>query len=100
MFHHLLLLQAHAHENALWVGAAAKCGREDGFHMIAGSAIVSPTGEIVAQAQSEEDEVISCNCDLSLGDNFRKNVFNFAMHRRPEHYKLIVERTGAGKHLG
>ena len=100
MFHHLLLLQAHAHENALWVGAAAKCGFEDGFHMIGGSAIVSPTGEIVAQAQSEEDEVISCNCDLSLGDNFRKNVFNFAMHRRPEHYKLIVERTGAGKHLG
>jgi hypothetical protein len=22
-------------------------------------------------------------------------MFNFAAHRRPEHYKLIVERTGA-----
>jgi hypothetical protein len=22
-------------------------------------------------------------------------VFNFAKHRRPEHYRLIVERTGA-----
>jgi hypothetical protein len=22
-------------------------------------------------------------------------MFNFAAHRRPEHYRLIVERTGA-----
>ena len=96
MFHHLLLLQAHAHENALWVGAAAKCGREDGFHMIAGSAIVSPSGELVAQSSTEEDEVIFFNCDLALGDTFKQYVFNFAEHRRPEHYKLIVERAGAG----
>lgn len=99
MFHHLLLLQAHAHENALWVGAAAKCGAEDGFHMIGGSAIVSPTGEIAAQASTEDDEVIVFNCDLALGDTFRKFVFNFAQHRRPEHYRLIVERTGAGEPL-
>jgi predicted amidohydrolase len=100
MFHHLLLLQAHAHENALWVGAAAKCGAEDGFHMIAGSAIVSPTGEIAAQSSTEEDEVIFVNCDLALGDTFREHVFNFAKHRRPEHYQLIIDRVGAGKPLG
>jgi len=100
MFHHLLSLQSNAYQNALWVAAAAKCGFEDGFHMIGGSAIVSPSGEIVAQAQSEEDEVIACSCDLSLGDNFKKNIFNFAAHRRPEHYRLIVERVGAGEPLG
>jgi predicted amidohydrolase len=99
MFHHLLLLQAHAHQNALWLGAAAKCGAEDGFHMIGGSAIVSPTGEIAAQAATEDDEVIFFNCDLALGDTFRQHVFNFAKHRRPEHYSLIVERVGAGKPL-
>jgi predicted amidohydrolase len=97
MFHHLLLLQAHAHENALWVGAAAKCGAEDGFHMIAGSAIVSPSGEIVAQSSTEEDELIFFNCDLVLGDTYREHVFNFAKHRRPEHYKMIIDRVGAGE---
>jgi predicted amidohydrolase len=97
MFHHLLLLQAHAHENALWVGAAAKCGAEDGFHMIAGSAIVSPSGEIVAQSSTEEDELIFFNCDLALGDTYREHVFNFAKHRRPEHYKMIIDRVGAGE---
>jgi len=99
MFHHLLLMQAHAHENALWVGAAAKCGAEDGFHMIAGSAIVSPSGELVVQSSTEEDELIFFNCDLAMGDAYRANVFNFAKHRRPEHYKLIIDRVGAGEPL-
>lgn len=99
MFHHLLSLQANAYQNALWIAAAAKGGFEDGFHMIGGSAIVSPSGEIVAQAQGEDDEVIFCNVDLALGDNFREYVFNFAKHRRPEHYRLIVDRIGAGEPL-
>lgn len=96
---HLISLQANAYQNALWVAAAAKCGREDGFHMIGNSVIVAPTGEIVARALTEDDEVICTVADLSLGDNFRQHVFNFAKHRRPEHYGLIVERTGAGEPL-
>lgn len=99
MFHHLLSLQANAYQNGLWVAAAAKCGSEDGFHMIGGSAIVAPTGEIVAQAQGEGDEVLFANCDLALGETFLKHVFDFARHRRPEHYRLITERTGAGAPL-
>jgi predicted amidohydrolase len=93
---HLLSLQANAYQNAIWVAAAAKCGAEDGFHMIGSSVIVAPTGEIVARALTEEDEVITVKADLSLGEFFREHVFNFAKHRRPEHYGLIVERTGAG----
>jgi predicted amidohydrolase len=100
MFHHLLSLQGNAYQNGLWVAAAAKCGFEDGFHMIGGSTIVAPTGEIVAQSQGEADELIFANIDLSLGETFREHVFNFAKHRRPEHYGLIVERTGAGAPLG
>ena len=99
MFTHLLTLQASAYQNALWIGAAAKCGHEDGFHMIGGSVIVAPTGEIVAQTSSEQDEVIVARIDLDLGENFRRHVFNFAKHRRPEHYGLIVERIGAGDPL-
>jgi N-carbamoyl-D-amino-acid hydrolase len=95
MFHHLLSLQAGAYQNAAWVLAAAKCGAEDGFAMIGGSAIVAPTGEIAAQALSEDDEVIAVNLDLELGDYLRATVFNFAKHRRIEHYTLITERTGA-----
>jgi predicted amidohydrolase len=95
MFHHLLSLQAGAYQNAAWVLAAAKCGAEDGFGMIGGSAIVAPTGEIAARALSEEDEVIAFDLDLDLGDYLRRAVFNFSKHRRIEHYGLITARTGA-----
>jgi predicted amidohydrolase len=96
---HLISLQANAYQNALWVGAAAKCGSEDGFHMIGSSVIVAPTGELAARALTEEDEVIVVKADLSIGENFRKHVFNFAKHRSPEHYRLIVDRVGAGEPL-
>jgi predicted amidohydrolase len=100
MSSHLISMQGNAYGNALWVAAAAKCGSEDGFHMIGGSAIVSPTGEITALAQTEADELIFANIDLAIGETFREHVFNFAKHRRPEHYGLIIERTGAGAPLG
>lgn len=99
MFHHLLSLQANAYQNGLWVAAAGKCGSEDGFHMIGGSAIVSPTGEIVAQAQGEQDEVLFANCNLGIGEKFLDHVFNFAKHRRPEHYRLITDRVGSAAPL-
>lgn len=96
---HEIVLQASAYQNAVWVGAAGKCGSEDGHHMIGSSMIVAPSGEIVARASYEEDEVIFANIDLALGDTFREHVFNFAKHRSPHHYKLITERTGAGEPL-
>ncbi len=95
MFHHRLSLQANAYQNASWVLAAAKAGKEDGFGLIGGSAIVAPTGEIAAQAQGEGDEVIAFTLDLELGDYLRRTVFNFEKHRRIEHYRLITERVGA-----
>ncbi|KAI1692687.1 carbon-nitrogen hydrolase domain-containing protein [Ditylenchus destructor] len=61
---HLISLQANAYQNGIWVAAAAKCGSEDGHHMIGSSVIVAPTGEIVARAVSEEDEVICVRADL------------------------------------
>lgn len=96
MHHHLVTLQASAYQNSIWIGAAAKCGREDGHHMIGGSVIVAPTGEIAAQSVTEEDEVIFTKADLDLAETFRRHVFDFERHRRPEMYSLIVERKARG----
>jgi predicted amidohydrolase len=95
MFHHLVTLQANAYQNGTWILAAAKAGKEDGHGLIGGSCIVAPTGEIAAQALTEGDEMIVTDCDLAMGDYIKRTVFNFAKHRRIEHYRLITERTGA-----
>lgn len=94
MFHHLLSLQAGAYQNGTWVVAAAKAGAEDGHLLIGGSAIVAPTGEVVAQAVTEEDELIVHECRLDACADIKQNIFNFDKHRRVEHYGRIVEQTG------
>jgi N-carbamoyl-D-amino-acid hydrolase len=95
LFHNALVLQAGAYQNATWVVAVAKAGAEDGHPMIGGSAIVNPDGEIVAQATGEDDELVVHACDLDLTAFGKKTVFDFARHRRIEHYGLIASRTGA-----
>lgn len=96
---HLLSLQAGAYQNSVWVAAAGKSGREDGVYMIGGSAIVAPSGEIVAKATTDGDEVIVATVDLDMATSFRESVFNFEAHRRPEHYSIIVDRVGRGEPL-
>ena len=93
--HHLIMAQSMAFQNASWLIETGKCGFEDGFRMFGHSLIVAPTGEIAAKSQTEDDEVICFTCDIDLAANLKKTMFNFAAHRRPEHYRLIVERTGA-----
>jgi len=93
--HHLIMAQSMAFQNATWLVETAKCGVEDGFRMFGHSLIVAPTGEIAAKSTTEDDEVICFNADIDLAQNLKQTMFNFAAHRRPEHYKLIVERVGA-----
>jgi hypothetical protein len=94
-FHNHLVMQAGAYQNATWVVGVAKCGREEGCDLIGQSAIIAPSGEIVAQAATLGDELVTARCDLDLARSYKDTVFNFARHRRPEHYRLIVDRAGA-----
>ena len=98
--HNLLTMQAGAYQNGTWVVGVAKAGLEDGVHMMGSSAIVTPNGEIAAQASTLDDELIVADCDLDAGAYIKANVFNFDAHRRTEHYRLIVETTGLVPPLG
>ena len=94
-FHNHLVMQAGAYQNATWVVGVAKCGREEGCDMIGQSAIIAPSGEIVGMCSTLADELATARCDLDAAKSYKETVFNFARHRRPEHYRLIVDQTGA-----
>ncbi|MDG1861115.1 MAG: N-carbamoyl-D-amino-acid hydrolase [SAR324 cluster bacterium] len=94
LFHNRLVLQSGAYQNSTWVVAIAKAGTEDGFPLIGGSLIVNPDGKILVEAKTEEDELIVYACDLDDCNFGKKTIFDFARHRRTEHYGLIVEQTG------
>jgi len=93
-FHNRLTVQAGAYQNSTWVVAVAKGGVEDGHPMIAGSMIVNPDGEIVAEATTDDDELIVADCDLDATLFGKQSVFDFARHRRTEHYGRITSQTG------
>ena len=94
IFHHRLSLQSGAYQNSTWVVATAKCGVEDGHPLFGGSVIVDPDGEIVAEAKTEEDELVVADCDLDATIFGKETIFDFARHRRIEHYGLITSQVG------
>ncbi len=94
VFHNSLVMQAGAYQNGAWVVGVAKCGREEGVDQIGQSQIIAPSGETVAMTATLGDELIVGRCDLDLGRSYTRTVFDFARHRRPEAYGLIVERVG------
>jgi predicted amidohydrolase len=99
-FHNHLSMQAGAYQNGTWVVGVAKAGIEEGVDQIGGTCIIHPSGTIVAQASSKGDEVVIATIDLDATRIYKESTFNFAKHRRPEHYGLILDRTGVGPTLG
>lgn len=94
-FHNQLVMQSGAYQNGTWVIGVAKAGCEEGCDMIGNSSIVAPSGEIVGACTTVEDELAVARCDLDLCNSYKNSVFNFALHRQPEHYRMLVERKGA-----
>jgi N-carbamoyl-D-amino-acid hydrolase len=94
-FHHMLSMQAGAYQNGCWVVGVAKAGVEEGVSQIGQTAIIAPSGEIVARSATLGDELVVCRCDLDLVKPYKEMLFDFAKHRRIEHYRRIATQTGA-----
>ncbi len=93
-FHHQLCMQAGAYQNGSWVVAVAKAGVEEGVSQIGLTSIIAPSGEIVAQSATLEDELVIHACDLDESRAY-KELFDFAHNRRIEHYGPITKQLGA-----
>jgi len=94
-FHNELVMQSGAYQNGTWVIGVGKGGREEGVDQIGNSIIVAPSGEIVGACSTLGDELAIARCDLDLTLSYKNSVFNFAKHREPHAYGMIVERKGA-----
>jgi N-carbamoyl-D-amino-acid hydrolase len=93
-FHNQLSMQAGAYTNGTWVVGVAKAGMEEGCELIGGSSIIAPSGLVVAQALTQDDELVVARCDLDACNSYKASTFNFERHRRPDQYRRIVEQKG------
>ena len=95
LYHSELSLTAGAYQNSTFVAGIAKAGVEDGHPLIGGSILVDPNGFVVARAETEDDELIVADCDFADCAFGKATIFDFARHRRVEHYGRITSQVGA-----
>lgn len=93
-FHNSLVMQSGAYQNGTWVVGVAKGGVEEGVDSLGQSVIVAPSGQIVAQALTTDDEVIVARCDLDWCQRYKGTLFDFDRYRRPEVYTRITSQRG------
>jgi predicted amidohydrolase len=92
-----ILLRAAAIENQLFIVAAGKAGTEDGLEYIGGSEIIAPTGEVLAKAETNGDELVVATVQLQAIDKL-KAKWDFLPDRRPElYYNLTQTSTQKGR---
>jgi hypothetical protein len=93
-FHNALVMQSGAYQNGTWVVGVAKAGVEEGVDSLGQSMIVAPSGQIVAQTFTTDDELITARCDLDWCKRYTGTLFDFDKYRRPEVYTRITSQRG------
>jgi hypothetical protein len=93
-FHNSLVMQSGAYQNGTWVVGVAKGGVEEGVDSLGQSAIIAPSGQIVAQAFTTGDELVIARCDLDWCYRYKGTLFDFDRYRRPEVYGRITGQRG------
>jgi predicted amidohydrolase len=77
------------------VVGVAKGGVEEGVDSLGQSCIIAPSGQIVAQAYTTDDELVVASCDLDWCKRYKDTLFDFDKYRRPEVYTRITSQRGA-----
>ena len=92
-FHHQLCMQAGAYQNGTWIVAVGKAGVEEGVSQIGLTSIIAPSGQIVGESRTLDDELVIHDCDLDATKTYR-DLFRFGENRRPEFYGSITDPQG------
>lgn len=93
-FHNALVMQSGAYQNGTWVVGVAKGGIEEGVDSLGQTCIVAPSGQIVAQAYTSDDELVVARCNLDWCSKYKETLFDFDKYRRPEVYGSITSQKG------
>ena len=93
-FHNHLVMQSGAYQNGTFVVGVAKGGVEEGVESLAESAIIAPSGEILARAETNGDELIWADLRLDWCRQYRETLFDMDYYRRPEVYTRLTAQRG------
>jgi predicted amidohydrolase len=91
------MAQSRAAENSIFLVAANRVGEERGTRYLGRSVIVGPDGEMLAEAGTEDEEILCVEIEPDRSD-LKQRIFvpgEYELHlfddRRPELYRPIIE---------
>jgi predicted amidohydrolase len=84
--HQRVLATSRAIENQSYVVLANRVGKDDGTPFCGSSAIIDPSGVVVAAASAEREELVVAEVSPAVLDEIRARMTVFA-HRRPDLYR-------------
>ena len=82
-------MRSGAYASGVHVIGCGKAGVENGCNYIGGSLIIGPTGEILAKAKTQGDELVLAEIDLDAAAKVRQRL-NLDVNRHPEHYAILT----------
>lgn len=86
-----LVQRGHAVTNGVYVAAANRVGREEKLKFWGSSFVAAPSGEIIAEAGTEREEILIARCDLDKIAEARQN-WPFFRDRRIDAYGNLSVR--------
>jgi N-carbamoylputrescine amidase len=86
-----LVQRGHAVTNGVYVAVPNRVGREGKLKFWGGSFVASPSGEVIAQAGGEREEILIARCDLEKIAEARQN-WPFLRDRRIDAYGNLTAR--------
>ncbi|MCR9115994.1 MAG: carbon-nitrogen hydrolase [bacterium] len=87
----MTMMRSHAIANGLFVAAVNRVGREGEIEFWGRSFVADPYGNVIAQADTDDDEIIFADCDFSLINTARTH-WPFFRDRRIDAYSDLNQR--------
>jgi N-carbamoylputrescine amidase len=87
-----VIQRSHAIANGVFVAAINRVGVEDDLTFWGGSFVTDPSGQVIAEASGDQEEVLIAECDLSLIEETRRG-WPFLRDRRVDAYGGLLERV-------
>lgn len=88
----ITIQRSHAIANGVFVAAVNRIGQEDESIFWGSSFIADPMGRILAQASTDQQEILTAEIDLSQVEHYRRHWNLFFRDRRTDAYGGITQR--------
>lgn len=90
----MMIQRSHAIANGLFVASVNRVGEENGTHFWGSSFVADPMGRLLVEGSKDQEEILLCDIDFKLVEQYRLKWCMFFRDRRNDAYAGITNKWG------